>query len=179
MLKSFCFLLKYIWKFNKMYIVYISVLQLFTASMPLFSTVMSKYIIDELTGSRRVNMLVTLIGILVGYNLIGGLIIIFLRGKCFTAKGVVFQKFQTYMAEKLSLCDLEQLENPEFLDAKEKAQQFLYANGQGFGVALDSAINIIGKIFVFAGLIAVLSTLNIFVVLAFIAIATMPAAQNY
>ena len=74
------------------------------------------------------------------------------------------------MAEKLSLCDLEQLENPEFLDAKEKAQQFLYANGQGFGVALDSAINIIGKIFVFAGLIAVLSTLNIFVVLAFIAI---------
>ena len=170
MLKSFCFLLKYIWKFNKMYIVYISVLQLFTASMPLFSTVMSKYIIDELTGSRRVNMLVTLISILVGYNLIGGLIIIFLRGKCFTAKGVVFQKFQTYMAEKLSLCDLEQLENPEFLDAKEKAQQFLYANGQGFGVALDSAINIIGKIFVFAGLIAVLSTLNIFVVLAFIAI---------
>ena len=124
MFNSFLFLLKYIWKFNKMYIVYISVLQLFTASMPLFSTVMSKYIIDELTGSRRVNTLVTLIGILVGYNLIGGLIIIFLRGRCFTSKGVVFQKFQTYMAEKLSLCDLEQLENPEFLDAKEKAQQF-------------------------------------------------------
>lgn len=173
MLRSFHFLLKYIWKFNKMYFVYVSFLQIFSALMPLLSTVMSKYIIDELVGQRRVNMLVTLVGILVGYNLIGGCVITFLRGRAGTSKGVVFKKFQTYMAEKLSLCDLEQLENPEFLDIKEKAQRFLYANGQGFGVALDSAINIIGKIFVFAGLIAILSTLNIFVVLLFIALVVL------
>ena len=170
MFKSFRFLLKYIWKFNKMYIVYISALQLFSAALPLLSTVMSKYIIDELTTDRRVDRLILLVSILIGYNLIGGWMITFLNGRCFTSKGIVFQKFQTFMAEKLSLCDLEQLEDPEFLDAKEKAQQFLYANGQGFGVALDSAIKIIGKIFVFAGLIVILSTLNIFVVLLFIAI---------
>lgn len=170
MFKSFSFLVKYIWKFNKMYIVYVSLLQLFAAAMPLVPAVMSKYIIDELTGDKRIKVLVMLIGILIGYNLIGGFIITFLRGRSFTSKGIAFQKFQTFMAEKLSLCDLEQLENPEFLNAKEKAQQFLYANGQGFGVVLDSAFNIIGKIFVFAGLIAILSTLNIFVVLIFIVI---------
>jgi ABC-type multidrug transport system fused ATPase/permease subunit len=68
----------------------------------------------------------------------------------------------------MSLCDFEQLENPEFLDMKEKAHKFLYANGQGFGAVLDSAVNILGKIFVFIGLIAILSTLNIFIVLLFI-----------
>ncbi len=113
-------------------------------------------------------MLVMYISVLEIIHFLGNSLISFLRGKSFTSKGVVFMRFQTFITEKLSLCDYEQLENPEFLDVKEKANRFLYVDGQGFGVVLDSAVNIFGKIFVFVGLSAILSTMNIFIVLLFI-----------
>lgn len=175
MFKGFAFLLKYTWKFNKMYVVYILLFQLVTASVPLITIVLPKYILDELTNGRRIPYLALYIGLLIGVNLIGGILITFLRGRCFTSKGTVFKNFQLFMAEKLADCDFEQLENPEFLNIKEKAEQFLYANGQGFGVVLDSAINIIGKLFVFAGLVAILSTMNIWIVLLFIVLVLLNA----
>ena len=125
MFRSFHFLMKFIWKYSKAYFVYIFLYQIFSAAMPLLSTVMSKYIIDELIGLRRVDVLLTLVGILIGYNCIGGCFVAFLRLRYFTAKGKVFVKFRTYLAEQLSRCDLEQLENPEYLDIKEKAGRFL------------------------------------------------------
>jgi ABC-type multidrug transport system fused ATPase/permease subunit len=136
---------------------------------------MPKYIIDELIGDRRVEYLMLYIGLLVGYNFIGGFLVIFLRGKSMTSKGIVFNKFQTFIAEKLLDCDFEELENAEFLDTKEKAGKFLYANGQGFGVVLDSAVNIIGKLIFFCGLIAVLATLSIWVVCIFVILVVVNA----
>jgi ATP-binding cassette subfamily B protein/ATP-binding cassette subfamily C protein len=136
--------------------------------MPLLTVILPKYIIEELMGQKRIDILIMLIGILIGYNLIGSMFATFLRGRCSISKSRVFKSFQSFIAENLAVCDFEQLENPEFLDIKEKAHKFLYANGQGFGVVLDSAINILGKIFIFIGLIAVLSTLNILIVLIFI-----------
>ncbi len=163
-------MLKYTWKFSKMYIVYILLLQIVTAVVPLASVVLPGYIVEELTNGRRLNVLIMYISALAIIHFLGNSLISFLQGKSFVSKGIVFMRFQTFITEKLSLCDYEQLENPEFLDVKEKANRFLYADGQGFGVVLDSAVNIIGKIFVFVGLSAILSTMNIFIVLLFIAL---------
>ena len=49
-----------------------------------------------------------------------------------------FNKFQCQISEKLMDCDYENIENPDFLDVKERARKFLYANGQGFGVVRKS-----------------------------------------
>ena len=49
MFKSFMFLLKLIWRFNKKYIFYAALFQIVTALVPLTGVVMPKYIIDELT----------------------------------------------------------------------------------------------------------------------------------
>lgn len=168
MFKGFLFLLKYSWKYSKKYVVCIFALQLVSSLIPLLQVVLPKFVLDELTGQKRIQVLMFFVLLLVGYNLVGGLLVNFLQGKCFTSKGVVFSKFQAMLAERLSQCDFEQLENPEFLDIKEKAGKFLYANGQGFGVVLDSAVNILGKIFVFVGLVSIISTLNVFVVILFV-----------
>ncbi|WP_251615537.1 ABC transporter ATP-binding protein [Emergencia sp. JLR.KK010] len=168
MFKSFRFLLKLIWKFNKKYIFYAASFQLVTALVPLISVIMPKYIIDELTDLQRLEYLGIYVGILVLTNFVGTILLAFLRGAMFTSKSEVFNDFQCMMAEKLVTCDFESLENPEFLDTKEKAHKILYADGDGFGMVLDYAFNIVGKIFVFAGLIAVLSTLNVGVVFVFV-----------
>lgn len=168
MLKGFSFLLKYSWKFSKTYVLSILLLQIITSVIPLAGVIIPKYIIDELVGKQRVEYLAFWIVLLLSCNFLGGILVAFLRGYTITSKGIVFCKFQTMIAEKLSNCDFEQLENPEFLNIKERAKKFLYANGQGFGVVLDSAVNILGKAFVFVGLVAILSTMNIWIVLLFI-----------
>ncbi|MHC1748508.1 MAG: ABC transporter ATP-binding protein [Cellulosilyticaceae bacterium] len=168
MLKGIKFLMRYTWRFNKMYIVYILFLQIINSIMPLVTIIMPKYIIDELIGEKDIKKIILYVVILVGINLVGGILSSFLSEKVFTSKNIIFNKFQSFITNKLAMCDYEQIENAEFLDIKEKAHKFLYANGQGFGVVLDSFMNILGKIFIFAGIITIISTLNIGIVIIFI-----------
>ena len=176
MFKSFMFLLKLIWRFNKKYIIYAALFQIVTALVPLTGVVMPKYIIDELTGLQRVEYLAVYVGALVLINLVGSILLAYLEGAMFTSKSEVFSSFECMMAEKLMTCDFESLEDPGFLDIKEKAHRILYAEGQGFGAVLDHAFNIAGKVFIFAGLVGVLSTLNIWMVLVFVALVLLNSA---
>jgi len=150
-------------------------LQIVAASLPLISIILPKFIIDELVGEKRIEVLFFFVGVLITVNLIGGVIVNFLRGYTISSKGVVFTNFQTLLADKLSRCDFAYLENPEFLDTKEKAKKFLYANGKGFGAVLDSAVSIIGKVFIFLGIVTILMTLNILIVVLFIALVLISA----
>lgn len=176
MFKSFMFLLKLIWRFNKKYIFYAALFQIVTALVPLTGVVMPKYIIDELTGLQRVEYLAVYVGALVLINLVGSILLAYLEGAMFSSKSEVFSSFECMMAEKLMTCDFESLEDPGFLDIKEKAHRILYAEGQGFGAVLDHAFNIAGKVFIFAGLVGVLSTLNIWMVLVFVALVLLNSA---
>ena len=170
------FLLKLIWRFNKKYIFYAALFQIVTALVPLTGVVMPKYIIDELTGLQRVEYLAVYVGALVLINLVGSILLAYLEGAMFTSKSEVFSSCECMMAEKLMTCDFESLEDPGFLDIKEKAHRILYAEGQGFGAVLDHAFNIAGKVFIFAGLVGVLSTLNIWMVLVFVALVLLNSA---
>ena len=168
--------MKLIWRFNKKYIFYAALFQIVTALVPLTGVVMPKYIIDELTGLQRVEYLAVYVGALVLINLVGSILLAYLEGAMFTSKSEVFSSFECMMAEKLMTCDFESLEDPGFLDVKEKAHRILYAEGQGFGAVLDHAFNIAGKVFIFAGLVGVLSTLNIWMVLVFVALVLLNSA---
>lgn len=167
-LKGINFLLRQCWKYNKRYVVYVFAYQITSSLLPLIAVVLPKYIIDELMGAGRVKVVIGLVALLVGYNFLGGILTSILSNHMFTEKGPVFSEFQALLAEKLTEADLASLENPQFLDIAGKARKFLYANGQGFGVVLDSAVNILGKAFVFIGLIAIIATLNPLLVLVFI-----------
>ena len=147
--------------------------QILIAVVPLADTIIPKYIIDELTGEKRADLVFMWVAILLGINLLGNWCINYLSGTAFLLIGRVFTEFQTMLSDQLSRCDYERLEDPKFLDSKMKAERFLYANGQGFAGVLDTFFNIFSKIFTFAGIVAIISTLNIWVVLAFIAVITL------
>ena len=175
MFKGIGFLMRYTWKFEKRYIIYQILLQILTALVPLSDIIIPKYIIDELTGARRIDVLLGWAGLLLAINLLGNWLISFFSGNSFVLQGKVFTKFQTMMADQLSRSDFARLEDPKFLDTKAKAEKFLYANGQGFGAVLTSAFNIFGKLFTFAGIVAVISTLNVWVVLGFVLLVLLNA----
>ncbi len=168
MLKSIIFLLKQTWRFKKAYVYTALILQVVTVAVPTISIIMPKYIIDELTNKQRIEYLTFFVIILILTNFIGNVLCDFLRGKLFVYQGVVFNKFQCMMAKKILDCDFERIEDPEFLNIREKASKFLYANGQGFGTVLTSAFNIIGKLFVFLSVVVIISSLSWIVVVIFI-----------
>lgn len=168
--KGIFFLFRYFWKQDKRYTFYQLFRQLLVSLVPLTDVIIPKYIIDELTGQRRVEIVCAWIGLMVFINLFGNWLICFSQGKITLIKGRVFTEFQTMMAEKLSRSDYARLEDPKFLDIRSKAERILYGDGAGFGSVLDSAFHIFGKVFTFLGIIVIISTLSIWVVLGFVAI---------
>jgi ABC-type bacteriocin/lantibiotic exporter with double-glycine peptidase domain len=169
MFRSLSFLFKYVWKFNKIYILYAMLYQFASTVPPIVSVVAPKYIIDELTVAKRINVLFLYVFAFIVFNLFFGVLSTYFSRKMTISKAKVFYKFQTFLTSSLADCDFSQLESAEFLDTKEKAQKFLYAHGQGFGL-IESAFNIIGKLFVFSGLVAIISTLSVYMVLLFVAL---------
>ncbi len=167
MFQGVCYLMKFAWKKQKAYIILSVLYQFVVALIPLSAIVIPKFIIDELMNLQRVSYLVAYIVILVFINALGGALSTYLQSRCFSLKGKIFVEFQAMITERLSMCDFEKLEDPGFLDTKEKARKFLFANGQGFGVVMDNTFNIIGKLFIFLGIIGVLLQFHFLIVLLF------------
>ena len=97
--------------------------------IPLVAVIFPKFIIDELMGEQRGSYLFVFTIILIGVNMFGNMLAAFFRGRSLICKGEVFNKFQIMVAEKLADCDFERLESSEFLDTKERAKKFIFANG--------------------------------------------------
>lgn len=168
MFKGVFFLFKYFWKHSKAYIIYSSLAQLTDITIPLSNIIIPKFIIDELMGQQRVPQLATFTAALILVNFVGSMLSNYFHNSSFIKKMYVFSDFQTDLNYKVAMADLEQIENKEFLEVKEKAFKFLYANYRGFAEILDDAFKIVGKIITFVGIIAIIATLHIFVVILFI-----------
>lgn len=167
-MKGLWFLLKYSWSHQKIYIIFSILNQFIQGGILIANLILPKFLIDGLIDHQPPERILFWIGMIVGNNAIGKITNNYFTGKCFVLKGKLFTDFQVDLTEKLSKCDFERLEDKNFLDTKERARKFLYANGQGFGVVMDRAFNIIGKVFVFAGIITILSTLSLALVGLFI-----------
>lgn len=168
MLKGIKFLMQYSWKCEKRYIIYSLLKQLIQGISMLIAVILPKYIIDSLMYEQDIWISLKLILVLAVCNFGGNFLTAYLSGQCFNLNSKVFTKFQAHLAEILSQCDYERLEDPQFLDDKERAKKFIYANGMGFGRVMDKAFDIIGKVFIFAGIASILASLNIWLVAFFV-----------
>lgn len=157
------YLLKYTWRFQKKYIFLSLFQELCLAAVPFANIILPKFIIDELIGEKDLYRLGIYIGLTVLVNFIGSVICTWLRNECFKLKGRLFVDFQEMIAGRLARCDYEKLEDPKFLDVKEKARKFLYANGQGFGEVMDQAFHILGNLLRFIGIAFIVVRLSVLV----------------
>ena len=168
MFKGLIFFVKQGWKYDKCYILWNVFYQLVNSMIPVIAALAPRYIIDELMGQARPQMLVLYVGLPAGYTLIAGGLSVFFSMDGFTRRCRVAAEFESGLHKRLVRADLEQLENPDFLDMQEKAKKFLYSDWHGFGYLLDSALNIVGQVFTLAGVAAIIATLDVRVVLIFL-----------
>lgn len=170
MFKGLYFFVKFGWKCEKRYIIYLVLNQFINSLIPIVAIVMPRFIINELIGSKRIAYLVLYISILVGYTLFGNIISNYLTWNAFTYRIKVAMEFNVFMHQKTVNADYADLENSEFIDMKEKAKKFLFGNMNGFSYVLDVAVNTIGKIFTLLGIATIIFTLNPLLVLLFVAL---------
>lgn len=173
MFKSIAFLMKLSWKYNKKYIYLLAIYQLIAAAMPVVSIIMPKYIIAEILGDARVWYIAAYIGIFVGVNLIGSMLLSIIDGKMFVQKMVVSNQFNIDMYRRIALADYSSIESEEYLNARSKATRFLYSGGEGFSAILDRASEMIHGIIVLISVIAIITQLNVFVVIALIVLVAL------
>lgn len=168
MFKGLLFFVKQGWKYDKCYILWNILYQFVNSMIPIIAALAPRYIIDELMGDARPQMLMLYVGVPAGYTLIAGGLSVFFSMDGFTRRCRVAAEFDSELHKRLARADLEQLENPDFLDMQEKAKKFLYSDWHGFGYLLDSALNIVGHVFTLAGVAAIIATLDVRVVLIFL-----------
>lgn len=133
--------------------------------------VFSKVLLDELMGQNRISYLLTYIIIFSIVIFLMKFLSDFLKNTAFYKRCIILEKFQVELNTKLSKVDYACLEDPEFLNLKQNAEKFLYANGQGFSFVLDRAMEIISKVMIFGTVIWIIASLNKAVLLVFLCLA--------
>lgn len=167
MWKGFAFFLRQGWKYDKKYIIWLLLLQVVTAVTPIASALLPKMVIDELTGMKRIPFLALYVLLFAGWICVSNVLTSFLSRDCFTHRCRVDAAFGFEMHERLALADFENLESPEFNDMQEKANKFLTCDYHGFGYLLDCGAAILGHGITIVGLVAILSTMEIWFILLF------------
>ena len=173
MFKGFAFFLTQGWKYDKKYVIWLLLLQLVSAVTPVISALLPKLVIDELTGLRRIPHLLLYVLTFAGWICLSSALSTFLTKDCYTHRCRVDAAFGFEMHEKLALADFENLESPDFRDMQTKAQKFLTCDYHGFGYLLDCGASILGQLITIAGLIAILSTMDLWFILLFAGLAVL------
>lgn len=170
MFKGLWFFVKFGWKCEKRYIIYLVLNQFVNSLIPIVTVVMPRFIINELMGSKRVPYITLYVGILVEYTLLATIISNYLSWTAFTYRTKVSAEFNIFMHEKTVNADYADLESSKYIEMKEKAKKFLFGNMHGFSYVLDVAVDTIGKTFTLLGVVTIISTLNPLLVLLFVAL---------
>ena len=175
MFKGFVFFVKQGWKYDKLYIIWNVLYQLMNSLIPIIGILIPKFIIDELMGAKRPEKLFIYVAGLVGCTLISSALSVYFSKDGFTRRGKVAAEFDHDMHRRLCMCDYENLESPDFLDMREKANKFLTCDYHGFGYLLDCALNIIGQLLTLSAIITIIATYKIWIVILFVLLSLVGA----
>lgn len=176
MFKGLRFFLREGWKYDKKYVIWLVLYQLVNSLIPVVSALLPKLVIDELTGAKRLDYLVLYVAVFAGYLMIANALSAYFFKDGFSHRCRVDAAFHSDLHKRLTQADYINLESPAFQEMKAKAQKFLTCDFHGFGYLLDCAVNILGQLVTVIGLIAVLSSMEIWFILLFILLAVIASA---
>lgn len=178
MFRAFRFFLSNGWKYDRRYVIEKMLYQLTSSLLPIVLTIMPKYIIDELTGAKRIDRLVVFIAFLAGFALVSNAASAFLQKDAFTHRLRVNAAFDLDIHKMLAAADYQNLEDPAFLEMQKRAEKFLSCDWHGFGYLLDCALDACGQLVTLAGIAAVVATMNPLMILLFAGLSLLGACSE-
>lgn len=152
------------WKISPMYIVLLFLNTLASSGQVLINVVLPKFLIDELLGGRQSKRLLLFGGIIVLSNLLFAWLTMTMK-RVMDEKGIFMrEKMNHLMSEKIMKVEYSYLENPYYLDLKERAV-FASNNQSAMENLIISVGNLLNSIVTLIGLLAVIFSLSLALVL--------------
>lgn len=156
--------LKLTYRISKSYIPVLIISCIFKALPPFVNIIMPKFIIDELTNQKRVDIIIPLVFIIVVGNFILNLFNRWLDTILDIKNMGISNEFNLLTGRKIMNMDFEKIEDPEVLDLKEKAI-YLINNQNVIERMISETMKIFTHIITIIGLMTVIATLNLYIVL--------------
>ncbi len=155
------------WGISPSYIILLILDTLFSSFQIFTNVILPKFLVDELTGAMNIDRLIFFGSLIVLANVLFSFLTNTTKKYMDVKKIHMQEKFSQSMAEKIMNVEFNYLENPYYLDLKERA--VFASNNQG---ALQSLISLVGGVFksiiTIAGLLTIMFTLSWVLVLMLI-----------
>lgn len=152
------------WKISHSYIFALLCNTIFSGFQVFVNVLLPKYLIDELIGACNINKLIFYAGLIVGSNVLFTLIQKTMKRVLDVKAIYIKNRFNQEMGKKIMNVSYSYLEDPYYLDLKERA--IFNINNQG--VVQNIILNLtdaLKNLFTLVGLIGILLTLSIYIVL--------------
>ncbi len=147
------------WETVPSYIVLLVVQTLLTGGRVVMNVVLPKFLIDELTGGCEPERLLLYGGLVVGSNLFFAWLDLVMKRCMEVQNPCVTQKMERLLGEKVMSLPYARLEDPYYLDLKERAS-FAFENQEAMGNMITSLAGILQTGSSILGLGAVMMTLS-------------------
>ena len=179
MFRALRFFFRYGWKYDRLYVIEKILFQLTNSFVPLVLTILPKLIIDELMGLQRPEHLIAYIAVLTGLVFFANAVSAFLEKDSFSHRLNVDAAFGQALHKTQAEADLAVLEDPEYLDLKQKAEKFLTCDWHGFGYLLDCALDIGGQLLTLASIAVIVSMMSGTFILLFAATTALSSLAEF
>ena len=164
---------KLVWKVSPSYL-FLLIADALTNGAKLFlNIILPKYLIDELLGGKDVEKLVLLGALIVLNNVV--MTLLANTWKCFITKKKTYtvHMMNRVMAEKIMNLEYSYLEDPYYLDLKERAV-FAINNQDAISTVISGASKVFSGFVTLAGLVAIMVTLGpVLILILILGIAAM------
>ena len=179
MFRALRFFFQYGWEYDRLYIIEKILFQLTNSFVPLVLTILPKFIIDELMGLQRPEHLIAYIAVLTGLVFFANAVSAFLEKDSFSHRLNVDAAFGQALHKTQAEADLAVLEDPEYLDLKQKAEKFITCDWHGFGYLLDCALDIGGQLLTLASIAVIVSMMSGTFILLFAATTALSSFAEF
>ena len=179
MFRALRFFFQYGWKYDRLYVIEKILFQLTNSFIPLVLTILPKLIIDELMGLQRSEHLIAYIAVLTGLVFFANAVSAFLEKDSFSHRLNVDAAFGQALHKTQAEADLAVLEDPEYLDLKQKAEKFITCDWHGFGYLLDCALDIGGQLLTLASIAVIVSMMSGTFILLFAATTALSSFAEF
>lgn len=152
------------WKISPSYIMILLLSTIINSGQILVNVILPKYLIDELIGSQELNKLIFLGSMIVLSNVLFALLSNTMKRYMNIKNIYMEEKMSQKMAEKIMNVEFSYLENPYYLDLKERAV-FAVNNQSAMKNMINSVASMLKNLLTIAGLLVIMFTLSWILVL--------------
>lgn len=151
-------------KASKSYVWMILFGSLFSSIRILLNVILPKYLIEELLGNQDINRLILMFCLIVGSNLLFNFLDRIYKRILDEKNAYIERRIHEIMAEKIMAVDYQYLEDPYYLDLKERAL-FACTNQSALVNIINAFSKTVSNIFTLIGLVVIMFTLSYVLVL--------------